>query len=60
MLRCLSCGLLYASEIYDKKTIVNLYKESKFNYSNELKGLKKTYTYCIKNVLDENINKENF
>jgi 2-polyprenyl-3-methyl-5-hydroxy-6-metoxy-1,4-benzoquinol methylase len=60
MVRCLTCGLLFASEIYQNETIVDLYKDSKFNYSDELKGLRKTYGSCILNSIDNSTIKENF
>ena len=47
MVRCKNCSLLYASEIYDEEFSNNLYNESSFNNTQELEGLKKTYTNCI-------------
>ena len=48
MVRCKNCSLLYASSIYETEILDNLYKESDFKYLEELKGLKKTYTKCLK------------
>ena len=39
MVRCLECNLLLADEIYDNETIISLYKESNFDYSNEYKAI---------------------
>tara|TARA_B110000503_G_C7154819_1_gene416846 strand:+ start:1491 stop:2387 length:897 start_codon:yes stop_codon:yes gene_type:complete len=47
MLRCLNCSLLYASEIYDEEYSNKLYEESTFDYSDELKGLTKSYSKCL-------------
>tara|TARA_B100000676_G_C18004669_1_gene803012 strand:+ start:277 stop:1173 length:897 start_codon:yes stop_codon:yes gene_type:complete len=60
MIRCLDCGLLFAEEIYDTETITNLYEDSNFDYSDELKGLEKTYTSLFKFINDNNINKNKF
>ena len=61
MLRCSICSLLYASEIYDEEYSNHLYNESTFDYSDELKGLSKSYTKCLKDGLKllKN-NKDNF
>ena len=47
MLRCLNCSLLYASEIYNEEYSNKLYDESTFDYSDELKGLTKSYSQCL-------------
>ena len=48
MLRCKNCTLLYASEIYDEEYSNQLYNESSFDYSSELKGLTKSYSVTLK------------
>ena len=50
MVRCLRCGLLFASEIYDNQTITDLYKDSEFEYFQELDGLVKTYSSLFKYI----------
>ena len=47
MIRCKSCTLLYASEIYDEEYSNYLYNESSFDYSSELKGLSKSYSKTL-------------
>lgn len=61
MLRCEDCTLLYASEIYDEEYSNQLYNESSFDYSSELKGLTKSYSETLKEGIKllEN-SKENF
>ena len=61
MLRCSKCSLLYASEIYDEEYSNHLYNESTFDYSDELKGLSKSYSKSLKDGLKllKN-NKDNF
>ena len=51
MVRCKSCYLLYASEIYEENFSNELYRESEFINSAEIVGLKKTYTKCILSAL---------
>ena len=61
MLRCAKCSLLYASEIYEEDHSNKLYNESTFEYSDELKGLTKSYSKILQKgltVLDNN--KDNF
>jgi len=61
MLRCSNCSLLYASEIYDEEYSNQLYDESTFDYSNELKGLAKSYSKILRQGLSELKNdKDNF
>ena len=61
MLRCSNCSLLYASEIYDEEYSNQLYDESTFDYSNELKGLTKSYSEILRKGLRELENdKDNF
>ena len=61
MLRCSNCSLLYASEIYDEEYSNQLYDESSFDYSDELKGLTKSYSETLREGLNglEN-DKDNF
>ena len=51
--RCNSCGLLRSDPVMPLDLEV-LYKDSEFNYSNELDGLKKTYLNIIKKALGKN------
>jgi len=51
--RCNSCGLLRSDPVMHLDLAV-LYKDSEFNYSNELGGLKKTYLNIIKKALGKN------
>lgn len=51
--RCNSCGLLRSDPVMPLDLEV-LYKDSEFNYSNELDGLKKTYLSILKKVLGKN------
>jgi len=51
MLRCSKCSLLYASEIYDEEYSNQLYNESTFDYSNELKSLTKSYSKTLRDGL---------
>ena len=61
MLRCLNCSLLYASEIYEEEYSNQLYNESTFDYSDEIKGLTKSYSKCLIDGLKVLKNdKENF
>jgi len=60
MIRCLSCGLLFADEIYDSDTITQLYENSSFDYTNELKGLEKTYSSLFKYINKYDIEKNKF
>ena len=60
MVRCLRCGLLFASEIYDNQTITDLYKDSEFEYFQELDGLVKTYSSLFKYISFYNVSKDNF
>ena len=61
MLRCKNCTLLYASEIYDEEYSNQLYNESSFDYSSELKGLTKSYSVTLKEGIKLLKNtKENF
>jgi len=61
MLRCSNCTLLYASEIYDEEYSNQLYNDSTFDYSDELKGLTKSYSKCLVDGLKIFDNsKENF
>ena len=59
MLRCSNCSLLYASEIYDEDYSNKLYEESSFDYSDELKGLSKSYTRVLKDGIDLLENEKN-
>ena len=47
MIRCENCTLLYASEIYEEEYSNQLYNESSFDYSSELKGLTKSYSKTL-------------
>lgn len=60
MIRCLSCGLLFADEIYDSDTITQLYENSSFDYTDQLKGLEKTYSSLFKYINTYNIEKNKF
>ena len=60
MVRCKMCGLLYANEIFDIDFINKLYEDSKFEYINEIKGIKKSYSNCIKYVDKFQSIKDNF
>lgn len=60
MIRCLSCGLLFADEIYDSDTITQLYENSSFDYTDELKGLEKTYSSLFKYINKYDIEKNKF
>ena len=60
MVRCLECNLLLADEIYDNETIISLYKESNFDYFNELGGLEKTYSSLFNYINKFNIKKGSF
>ena len=61
MLRCSNCTLLYASEIYDEEYSNQLYNDSTFDYSDELKGLTKSYSKCLIDGLKIfNNSRENF
>jgi SAM-dependent methyltransferase len=53
--RCLTCSLLRSDPILDID-LEKLYVDSKFDYSSEIDGLKKTYLKILKKALD----KENF
>jgi SAM-dependent methyltransferase len=48
--RCNSCGLLRSDPVIPLDLEV-LYKESEFNYTNEIQGLKKTYINILKKAL---------
>jgi len=48
--RCKSCGLLRSDPVMPLDLEV-LYKDSEFNYTNELQGLKKTYMNVLKKAL---------
>ena len=61
MLRCIKCSLLYASEIYEEDHSNKLYNESTFEYSDELKGLTKSYSKILqKGLTFLDNNKDNF
>ena len=61
MLRCAKCSLLYASEIYEEDHSNKLYNESTFEYSDELKGLTKSYSKILqKGLTFLDNNKDNF
>tara|TARA_Y100000741_G_scaffold325618_1_gene277249 strand:+ start:420 stop:1307 length:888 start_codon:yes stop_codon:yes gene_type:complete len=59
MIRCIKCDILYASEIYEEIFSNDLYEKSEFDYSDEISGLKKTYSNCIEEAT-KNSSKENF
>lgn len=59
MIRCLKCDLLYAKQIYEEDFSNALYENSKFEYDDELFGLKKTYKRCLE-IATKNTIKENF
>jgi transketolase len=50
MVRCDSCGLLYASDIYSPEKIDQLYQESDFHYNVEIENLKDTYGNYLKEI----------
>ena len=60
MLRCKKCSLLYASQIYTEDFSNKLYLDSDFNNIDEIQGLKKTYSYCLKEGLNKLKNLDNF
>ena len=60
MVRCKTCNLLYASEIYDEDFSNELYEKSTFNNELEINGLKKTYGRCISSAVKNLKTKSNF
>ena len=60
MIRCIDCELLFAEEIYDSETIVNLYKKSNFDYLDQIPSLEKSYSYLFKYIEDYKISKNSF
>lgn len=59
MIRCIKCDILYAREIYDEIFSNDLYEKSEFDYSDEINGLKKTYSNCLEEA-SKNLSKDNF
>lgn len=57
MVRCEVCSLLYASSIYEADVINQLYRESDFDYTDQISGLKKTYNNCL-DLAEKKINKK--
>jgi SAM-dependent methyltransferase len=51
--RCFSCGLLRSDPVLEVN-LTQLYEESKFDYSTEVNGLKKTYLGLVKRAIGPN------
>jgi len=51
--RCLTCGLLRSDPVLEVD-LTQLYKESSFDYSTEVNGLKKTYLKLVKKAMGNN------
>lgn len=51
--RCLTCGLLRSDPVLEVD-LTQLYKESSFDYSTEVNGLKKTYLELLKKAMGNN------
>jgi len=51
--RCTNCGLIFSNPIFPSNKIVNLYKDSTFDYATESSFLKKTYGYYLKRLLQK-------
>ena len=49
--RCTNCGLIFSNPIMPSNKIVNLYKDSTFDYATESSFLKKTYGHYLKKLL---------
>jgi len=60
MLRCTRCNFLYAGEIYEDNFSNELYSTSDFDYEQEIDGLKKTYSHCIRESIKKINSKKNF
>ncbi|HEX7042125.1 MAG TPA: class I SAM-dependent methyltransferase [Patescibacteria group bacterium] len=50
-LKCLRCGLIFSSPIFDNNKITDFYSKSTFDYDSEAKFLKKTYGSYLKEVV---------
>lgn len=52
-MRCVSCGLIFSSPIFDTEKIHELYKKSDFTYEVESEYLKKTYGRYLQKIIKE-------
>ena len=59
IVKCNRCGLLYSNPILENNRINKLYKESKFDYGDELENLKETYGNYLKKIENLVPSKEN-
>src|SRR5258708_39499289 len=49
--KCLRCRLIFSNPILPQEKIIDLYKNSTFDYAIESKYLKKTYGYYLQRVV---------
>lgn len=51
--KCLNCGLIFSNPIMERVKVENLYRQSRFNYENESKYLRKIYFNYFKKFINQ-------